>query len=471
MIVSDMKRLILVLALLVVGASAQAAPVENGCWFMRTASPDAPKIAIPQQLKSVTIAGYFHIYYAASDAAFADALAKQQSVIERSKQFLENELAWRLPATRTEMNQPQLDVYFVQASRRFTGTVASDHDLSIILNRSVLSTRDFPSIWIHEFAHASELQYRKSGDYWFFEATAAWMETVFSHNSHQTEMARAWSQSHASTSLISNDAVSALGASRFLELLSRPYRDLIRQIWDQWSYSNDTESLVDIVARTLALNHSPDLESYLQNYYLAAKPEFSIHSDSQSVLLQPYSAAILRGMPDQNSGGSHLSFVPNGPSKYSASLLFYARGETSGTAALKKGLTDVWSVIVPYAAMDHYDFIVVNSSSVPLRGKVVRNFDSSIPGVLEYFRVNPGDGGVQIEWKTAKEDGVAFWNLYRIERGSKVLLNEFPIPASIDSQEGVHYLYFDNSDGAFYSLEAITSDGFASPFAASDTPK
>ncbi|HSP06315.1 MAG TPA: hypothetical protein VLR94_04015, partial [Acidobacteriota bacterium] len=98
-------------------------------------------------------------------------------------------------------------------------------------------------------------------------------------------------------------------------------------------------------------------------------------------------------------------------------------------------------------------------------------YDAEIPGVLEYFRVNNEDGGVQIEWKTSREDGVAFWNLYRVEGGKKELLNDFPIPAAIQSREGIHYMYVDSSDAAFYSLEAITSEGCTSPLATAEMPQ
>lgn len=88
---------------------------------------------------------------------------------------------------------------------------------------------------------------------------------------------------------------------------------------------------------------------------------------------------------------------------------------------------------------------------------------------MEYFKVNPEEKGVSIEWKTTRENGVAFWNLYRVHDGQKQRLNDFPIPASIESSEGVHYIFFDSESSAFYSLEAITSDGFASPLSSSDS--
>src|SRR5262249_35145674 len=105
------------------------------------------------------------------------------------------------------------------------------------------------------------------------------------------------------------------------------------------------------------------------------------------------------------------------------------------------------------------------------RGVIQKSFDSSIPAVLEYFHVNPGEGGVQIEWKTAKENGVAFWNLYKLRNGNKELLNSFPIPAAMHSEQPVDYLFVDSSDGAFYSLEAITTEGFESPVGQAESPR
>jgi hypothetical protein len=166
-----------------------------------------------------------------------------------------------------------------------------------------------------------------------------------------------------------------------------------------------------------------------------------------------------------------LGFVPQSGQQYATNILYYNQGEKSGILSMKKGGSAPTSIILPYSGMERYRLIVVNSSARQLRGTIKRKFDASIPGIIEYFHVNPDQGGVQIEWKTAKENGVAFWNLYRVQRGTRERLNQFPIPASIQSDEGIHYIFLDSSAGAIYSLEAITSEGFASPLANAEAPR
>lgn len=453
-------------------AALPAFAAESGCWFQR---PDAPVVQIPAQMKSVRLLDYYRIYYLPSDSLFADTdrsglptvLAKKEAIMDQALHLLQTELAWPLPSSRMELGRPELDVFFVVAPRKFTGAASPGR---LIFNRNILNSGNFASIWIHQLAHAAELRYRPSGDYWFYEATAGWMEGQMGSISPATLEARADRQAHPEISLIDSSPEAALGASRFLDLLARPYRDVIRQIWDQWSYAKD-EGLIDIINRVLSLNHAPDFESYLQNFFLLSKAEGKLDRRTTTITVKPYSAAAFRAGAEQSSGGEMLAFLPSVPGKYSAGLLYFAQGEGSGTLALKKGITEPWSVQIPFAGMDHYDLVLVNSGAQPLRGTLQRTFDAAIPGILEYFRVNPGEGGVEIEWKTAREDGVAFWNLYRVEQGKKVLLTDFPIPATIQSQEGTHYLYIDSSAGVFYSLEAITSEGFASPFAGAETPQ
>ncbi|PWT93959.1 MAG: hypothetical protein C5B54_00965 [Acidobacteria bacterium] len=464
-----MRRFLLILTLISLSSIAQAA-TDNGCWFLRMNDPRAPKIVLPAQTKSVVIENYFHIFYSAGDLASADLVARQQETFSRSKHLLQTEMGWRLPVSRKQANEPELDIYFIAAPKRFTGTVTNDKDLAIILNKDSLASNEFAALWMHQLAHAAELQYKAAGDYWFYEATAGWMEGLISPASSRTIAARQLIQDHPEFSLTNSQPVAALGASRFVEMLSRPYRDLVRQIWDQWSFDS-TDTLIEVVSKTLELNHLPDFDSYLQNYFLGAHSQSELRNNSLNVALLPFSAAVLRGTSDQANGGAHVSFTPDTTLPYAAGLLFYTRGEGSGSAVLKKGLSQQWSVLVPYNGLEHFDVVVVNTSPQILRGKIQRDYDSAIPGVLEYFRVNPGDSGVQIEWKTSREDGVAFWNLYRLDHGTRQLLNDFPIPASINSEQGVHYLYLDSSDGAFYSLEAITADGLASPFASAEAPK
>ena len=125
--------------------------------------------------------------------------------------------------------------------------------------------------------------------------------------------------------------------------------------------------------------------------------------------------------------------------------------------------------MIPFGGLDHFRFVLVNGSSEVLRGELRKDNDASIPGSLEYFKVVPEENGMLIEWKTARENGVAFWNIYRVSNGQKEKLNVFPIPASIQSNEGIHYMFYDSSSSSFYSLEAITSEGFPSPLGNSES--
>lgn len=448
---------------------------QSGCWYLR---PDAPEVTLPANLKSVVVDQYFRISYPFADPMFADAdgngipdvVQKQIPVLQKSRHFLETELGWKMPSSRREFGRIELDVYFIQAGRRFGGTVRTDPALAIVMNRRTLSSPDFAALWVHQFAHASQTQYRTSGEYWFFEATAGWLEGQFQGYSAATRKAQQMKLDHPETSLLDVSASSGLGASRLLEVIARQNPDVIRQVWDQWAYSNELRA-DEVLSSVLALNHMPDLESFLLNYYLLSTAAHNIDTDSIEVNLAPFSAALFNGLPSQNSGGGRLSFVPETEDRYSTSLLFFSQAEKGGTLAMKKGQSGASTMLIPYTGMDHYRFMVVNAGAFWLQGKLKLQYDSAIPGVLEYFRVNNDEGGVQIEWKTAKEDGVAFWNLYRLEGGRKQLLNDFPIPAAVQSDEGVHYMYFDSSDASFYSLEAITSEGLASPLATAETPQ
>lgn len=451
--------------------SATAFASNSGCWFQR---PDAPALPNAAQMKSVRMLDYYRIFYPPSDSLFTEAdrngtpvvLAKNEEAMQQALHLLKTELGWQLPAARVDLGRPELDVYFVDASSKFTGTAVPG---KVILNRSTLKSREFPALFVHYFTHAAELQYRTSGDFWFYEATAGWMEGQLGAPSQATLMARTFRQIHPEVPLIDPSPEAALGASRFLDLLARPYRDVIRQIWDQWSSAKE-EGLLEIINRVLLINHAPDFESYLQNFFLLSKSEQKLAHHTTNIAIKPFSAVVLRGSGESSSGGGLLSFLPAASGRYSAGLLYFAQGEGSGTLALKKGLTESWNIQVPYAGMDHFDLVLVNSGPNPLRGSLQWSFDAAIPGILEHFRVNPGEGGVEIEWKTARENGVAFWNLYRVEDGKKLLLNDFPIPATIQS-EGARYMYIDSTGGAFYTLEAITNEGFASPFAGAETPQ
>jgi hypothetical protein len=221
--------------------------------------------------------------------------------------------------------------------------------------------------------------------------------------------------------------------------------------------------MMDILDRVLRLNHLPSRDSYVLNYFLRAPLGSLISGNAINVVLQPYSAAVLQGGPDGASGGgARITFQPQGAhGAYSASLIYYGSGEKEGILSIKESLRDSWSVIVPYAGLGRYRVVLVNSSDQVIRGTVLKRFDAGIPAVVEYFRANPEDeGGVQLEWKTTRENGVAFWNLYRISNGARERLNALPIPASIDSPTGLSYMFVDYTAGAFYSLEAITGEGF-----------
>lgn len=421
---------------------------------------------------------YFRVYYPASDSMFSNAdadgmpevLKKQIPVFQQSRHFIETELGWKLPASRSESGRAEIDVYFIKAGRRFGGMVRNDSSVSIVMNRRALRSSEFAALWIHQFTHAVELQYRASGDYWFFEATAGWMEGQFQGYSNTTQKAQQSRLEHPELSLFDVNPVNALGASRFLEFVGRPNRDVIRQTWYQWSFAADLRA-DEVLASVLGLNHLPDLESFLQNYFLLSTTSMSIDTDSMEVNLAPLSAVVFDGFPTSGSGGAHISFTAEGETTYATSLVFFTQGEKSGTLAMKKGQTGASSMLIPYGGMDHYRLVVVNANATWLKGALKLEYDAAIPGVLEYFRVNNEEGGVQIEWKTTKEEGVAFWNVYRLDGGRKELLNDFPIPAAVRSDEGVHYMWFDSSDASFYSLEAITSEGFASPLATAESPQ
>jgi hypothetical protein len=394
------------------------------------------------------------------------AITRQEKVFVESQHFLQTELGWRFPATRKEMNRAVLEVHFVPADRTFTGTVKPGP--VVILNQDVLRSPEFSSIWIHYLTHASELMYRSNGERWIYEATAGWMESQFSKTTANTRVAQLNRLIHPGAPI--DDPVFALGASRFLDVVSRPYRDVIRQTWEQWSFASD-ERVLDVLTRVLQLNHLPSLDSYLVNYFLRTPSGIFLNNDSTtSITINPYSAAVVQGIPNSSaSGGLRLEVIPRDSSVYSASLIYYGAGEKEGTLAIKQSIQQTWSTLVPFHGMARYKLILVNSSKQAIRGTVVSNFDSTIPAVLQYFRANPGeDGGVQLEWKTARENGVAFWNLYRVTNGSKERLNAFPIPASIDSSTGVHYIFMDSVNGAFYSLEALTGEGFQSSIATTE---
>lgn len=452
--------------------------LESGCWFLRDENPDAPVVSISSNLKSVRMADYFRIFYPSADPIFVDSnqdgipeiLQKNQKVIEQSRHLLQTELGWKTPVSKMEGNTPELSVYFVNAGKNFAATTRNKNAVEIFLNRSTLLSRDFPAIWIHQLTHAAELEYRKAGDYWFYEATAGWMEGQFYGLSRTARLARKQSMAHPEVPLTDSNPVAALGSARFVETLGRPYKDVVRQIWEGWSYSKE-DTLIQIIQKVLELNHLAGFESHLQNYFLLSIGGVRLERDSQEINLPPFSAVMYTGQAEQPQGGLRLGFVPEDGASYSTSVLFFASGEKSGTLAMEPHLQKSWNVLVPFADLDHYSAVIVNHSASELRGRIQKSFDPGIPAIVEYFRVNPEENGVQIEWKTARENGVAFWNLYRVQNGQKVRLNDFPIPAAIHSDEGIHYLYLDSTGGNYYTLEAITQEGFQSRCAGSQSPQ
>jgi hypothetical protein len=460
---------------LAISLSGSAESNDSGCWFGRGANP----IASHSQDFGVFIADqYFKIHFPSHDSSFQDSnrneipdiLEDRLNVLSRSRHFIQTVLGWPLPSTRILTGTPQLDVYFISSGKKFSGAVYKENAIHIVLNKSVLSHKDFAAIWIHQFAHAAEVSYKPSGEYWFYEATAGWMEGQFQSYSSATLRAQRQRFEHPEISLTDDDPSYALGSSRFLELLARPAKDVIRQTWEQWSYTRDGK-VMEVLGNVLALNHLPSLSWHLQNFFLMF-PKGSFKDAEDGVYeVQPYSASLLRGEADTEAGGIILQFLPLSESAYSTSTMFFPKGEKSGILAMKPDVSGPSSIMIPFGGLDHYRYVLVNGSSDVLRGDLRKEKDASIPGTLEYFKVVPEEKGVLIEWKTARENGVAFWNLYKVRDGQKEKLNAFPIPASIQSNEGIHYIFYDSSSSSFYSLEAITSEGFPSPLGTSEAPQ
>ncbi|HET6266930.1 MAG TPA: hypothetical protein VFG11_04365 [Acidobacteriota bacterium] len=459
----------------VLTAIAHADKARPACWFAREQNTNAPRIAVPTDVRSVKLSGYFRVFYSPSDPLFRDRdndgmpeiLSRNQAAFTQSRHVLETVLGWKLPASRSEMSAPELDVYFVAAPDMFGGTTRLDPALQIILNEKALGAHDFGIALAHQLAHAAELGYRLSGEYWIYEATAGWLENQVQGYSAATLNAQSERLSHPELPLTSADPVAALGASRFIDVLSRPYPDVIRQIWDQWSQAT-TESLMDVIRRVLVLNHLPGLDSYLQGYFLLSSPVKNLDADKTHLMLQPYSAAAYRGSQDHISGGALLTFTPDGSTPYSANVIAYM-DEKSGSLAMKIGASEPWSVSVPFAGLDHYTLVIINTSGQAMRGEVRVSFDPTIPAVLEYFHASHQEDGVRVEWKTARENGVAFWNLYRMQNGRKYQVNSYPIPATVNSEEGIHYLFLDSTAGALYWLEAVTDQGLPSALGRAET--
>lgn len=457
---------VLMLAALASRGAFASAESAFHCGFLRDSGPELEETF--SGWKKVTVADYFVIHYRPGDLGYSgsyregipDILKRQLDVIERSRHFLETQMGWKLPATRRELNRPEIDVYIVRASKEWRGTVRMNSGIRVILNRNVLTSPDFPSYWIHQLIHAAEWRYRKDGDLWFFEATAGWMEGQFDHYSRDTTEARRWVWNHPDVSLTDSSPVAALGASRFLDLLGRPHRDVIRQIWERWSYSPSSD-LMSVIGEILDVNHLPSTDSYLLNYFLPARPAAIPSHSIIDIVLLPYSAlSIQEWGADDASGGVNLDFESKQAKEFLPAILFYSADDSEGTLSWRARQSEAWSTVVPFSNMQKYRVIIVNPGPEELRGTVRRHYDSTIPAVVEYFHASSSGAGIQLEWKTSRENGVAFWNLYRIRDGKKEQLNYFPIPGTVQSQEGIRYVFFDESGSGYYTLEAITADGF-----------
>ena len=440
-----------------------AALADSGCRFLRD-----EKIDLPLSLKSIRI-GNFSIH-----TNQPDLVALQQKTIERSAHFLQTELGWKFPFTRKDLGSPVLEVYFAATDPEFTGTVRSGP--VVVFNEKILLSRDFAAIWIHSIAHASQLMYRipdnNLQDYWFYEATAAWMEGQFGNTSASTRMAQYIRRMRPQIPLDDSKTDAVSGVSLLLDVISRPYRDVVRQAWDQWASSRE-ERVMEILDRVLQLNHLPGLKSYILQYFMRAPFGSLLLDNTTDIVIQPYSAAIFQENPGPGgTGGVHLMFQPvkTVASPDSASLIYYGEEGKEVIIAIKESLQGPWSVTVPYPGMSGYRMLFVNASGQTVRGTLSRRFDATIPAVLEYFRATAEEeGGVLLEWKTTLENGVAFWNIYRIQNGAKERLNALPLPASVDSPAGLHYMFLDHMQGAAYSLEALTVEGFPSPVASTST--
>ena len=430
------------------------------CFFLRE-----DNLVLPSGMTNVRIEE-FVIY--ANDL---QAINRQQETLQRSVHFLKTQLGWKFPYTRKDANIPLLEVYFVPASREFTGTVRPGP--VVVLNESVLASQDFSQIWIHYLAHAAGMMYRNatfSEDTWFFEATAGWMEGQFAGKpSRSTRIVQQTRQLRSQVPLDHPAPDLALGASLFLDGISRPYPDVIRQTWEQWSSSSE-EKAMDVLARVLQLNHLPTLKSYVLNYFLRNRSG-STTTNTMDIVLQPYSATVIHGTSEgMTNGGIRLSFTPRSESDYSTALVYYAGDSKEGIVTIKDALRGPWSARIPFAGMSRYRMIVVNASKQVIEGFITRKYDPAIPAVIDFFRATPNEeGGMQLEWKTSRENGVAFWNLYRTQNGTKERLNSLPIPASIDSPSGLNYMFIDYTAGNFYSLEAVTGEGFPSVVATAGT--
>lgn len=451
-------KLVFCLLFFISVTAVHAGSFETGCWFLRNADVQVPARANPIRVRDFLI-----------HAKDSQLVRLNSETIERSAHFLQTELGWRFPFTRKELGRPVLEVHFVAGKAGFTGTVISGPVL--LLNEQVLTSKDFPAIWMHYVAHAATWMYRAPGkgnqDTWFYEATAGWMEGQFAEPGSVTRLARSMRRLRPELPLDDSTPAAALGASLLLDQISRPFRDVIRQSWEQWSYSG--EPLMDVLSRVLQLNHLPGLNSYLLNHFLRTPQGTRIDHSSIYVVLQPYSAAVFEGGADESpTGGIRLAFEPvPDTSPFSASLIYYSGGEKQGTLAIQESARQTWATTVPYGGMARYKMVLMNASNKTLRGTLVKQFDSTIPAVLEYFRATAEEeGGTLLEWKSSRENGVAFWNVYRIQNGVKERLNELPLPAGLNTGSGMNYMFVDYRTGSYYSLEALTGEGFSSSVAA-----
>ncbi|HJZ11724.1 MAG TPA: hypothetical protein VJ521_06220, partial [Acidobacteriota bacterium] len=103
---------------------------------------------IPLGLSSFKVANYFRIFYHDADPFFVDedqngipdAIQKQVSVLERSRHFLQTELGWKVPATRRDLADAELHVYFISGPPGFEGTTRGAQSPLILFDRSILQS-------------------------------------------------------------------------------------------------------------------------------------------------------------------------------------------------------------------------------------------------------------------------------------------------------------------------------------------
>jgi len=85
------------------------------------------------------------------------------------------------------------------------------------------------------------------------------------------------------------------------------------------------------------------------------------------------------------------------------------------------------------------------------------------PVLVSDFAAAAAPGGVLLEWRTAAEAGTVAFDLYRLESGEPVQVNDHPLPALLDSPQGGEYRFLDRGadpePGLSYLLVETESSG------------